>query len=164
VKRGSARARTEALALLRALVEELRRSARTIESRTGVSNAQLFLLRELRAHGPLSVNDLAVSARTGPSTASIVVQRLVRAGLAAKARSRADARSVMVTLTPAGRRVIRRAPAPTTAKLISAIEEISDADARALSRGLQSLARALKLAPHAPPLLFEDLPVRRRPK
>jgi DNA-binding MarR family transcriptional regulator len=152
----------EALAMLRALVEELRRSARTIESRTGVSNAQLFLLRELRAHGPLSVNDLAASARTGPSTASIVVQRLVRAGLAAKSRSRTDRRSVGVSLTPSGRRLLRRAPAPTTARVLRALESLSDADTRALSRGLRSLARALNLASRAPSMLFEDPPARRR--
>jgi len=156
--------RVDALAMLRLIIESLRRSARSVETRAGVTNAQLFLLQELGARGPLSVNDLAVSARTSPSTASIVVQRLVRAGLAGKARSRADARSVTVTLTPAGRRVVRRAPEPTTARVFNALESISEADARALSRGLRALARALKLTPHAPTMLFEDPPVRHRSK
>ncbi len=162
VKRPPSRARSQALALLRAIVEELRRSARTVESRTGITNAQLFLLQELRSRGPLSVNELAKSARTSASTASIVVQRLARAGLARKHRSAADARSVTVSLTAAGRRVLRHAPAPTTARVIRALEELSDVDTRALERGLRSLARTLKLAPGAASLLFEDPPARKR--
>jgi DNA-binding MarR family transcriptional regulator len=103
-----------------------------------------------------------VSAHTSPSTASIVVQRLARGGFAAKTRSRDDRRSVHVSLTPRGRRLLRTAPAPTTARVIRALASLPGADARALSRGLRSLARALKLGPRTAPMLFEDPPSRAR--
>jgi DNA-binding MarR family transcriptional regulator len=158
------RARREALTLLRLLVDSLHRSARSVERRTGITNAQLFLLQQLGDDGPLPVKSLASRARTDQSTASTVVRRLERAGLAAKRRSKADGRSILVSLTAAGRGLLRDAPSPPTAAMLRALERIPAADARALARGLRSLARSLTLAPREPAMLFEEPPSRRRGK
>jgi DNA-binding MarR family transcriptional regulator len=156
-----AHARAQALTLLRLLVDTLRRSARTVERRTGITNAQLFLLQRLREEGSLTVNELAERARTDHSTVSTVVRRLVKARLASKLRSEPDLRRVAVSITAKGRRLVRAAPAPPTAKVLRALERITDQDARALARGLRSLARALHLTPRHAAMLFEDPPRRR---
>jgi DNA-binding MarR family transcriptional regulator len=155
---GSTRApdRAGALRDLRVLVHHLRRSARAIEQRTGITNAQLFLLRTLARAGAQSVNVLAEQARTDQSTVSIVIQRLERAGLVRKARASEDRRRVLVSLTPLGAALVRRAPVPPTVTLLSALDRLSPADARALARGVRALVRALRPAPEEPPLLFED--------
>jgi len=156
VKRRASPAGRRALALLRLIVDSLRRSARTVERTTGITNAQLFLVQQVGDQGPLSVNALAALARTDHSTVSTVVRRLVKARLVTKLRSRTDGRSVVVSLTAAGRRVLRRAPAPPTAHLISAVERLSERDAQDLARGLRALARRLDLASGRPAMLFED--------
>lgn len=153
--------RTETMERVRALIAALSQSARAVERRTGVTNAQLFLLQQLAASGTLSVNDLAARARTQQSTVSIVVSRLVRAGLAAKQRSATDLRQTVVTLTTKGRRLLRHAPTPPTSALLRAIETMPDREARALSTGVHALLRSLELGPTEVTMLFEHAPTRR---
>ena len=154
-------AKRRALDQIRTLVSALSHSARAVERGTGVTNAQLFLLQELADADSLSVNDLAERARTQQSTASIVVARLVRAGLAAKRKSADDGRIVIVSLTPKGRRLITHAPVPPAKSLLRAIEALSERDSRALATGMDALVRELDLAAPEVTMLFEHARVRR---
>jgi DNA-binding MarR family transcriptional regulator len=148
--------RAQALERLRTLIGALNHSARAVERSTGITNAQLFLLQQLDVAESLSVNDLAARARTQQSTVSIVVARLVRAGLAAKRRSADDGRLAVISLTPKGRRLLRHAPAPPTSALLHALERLTDRNARALAGGLRALIRALDLTPPEVTMLFEQ--------
>lgn len=152
------RHRDVALRALRTLVDSLSRSARSIESRTGSTNAQLFLLRQLAGAETLSVNELAERVRTNQSTVSSVVSRIVRAGLVHRARVPEDGRRVALSLTPKGRRLLRRASTPPAEALLEALESLTDHEARALATGLAALLAALGLKPEQAPLLFEDAP------
>jgi DNA-binding MarR family transcriptional regulator len=153
--------RADALEHLRTLISALSHSARAVERSTGITNAQLFLLQQLATADSLSVNDLAARARTQQSTVSIVVARLVRAGLAVKRKSASDGRIAAVSLTPKGRRLLTHAPAPPTSALLHAIEELSDRDIKSLSDGLRALVSALDLSPPEVTMLFEHAPTRR---
>jgi DNA-binding MarR family transcriptional regulator len=160
-RRSSAEVRPQALERLRMLISALSHSARAVERTTGITNAQLFLLQQLAEVESLSVNDLAARARTQQSTVSIVVARLVRAGLAAKRKSAADGRIAVVSLTPKGRRLLRHAPAPPASALLRAIEALPLREARALADGVDALVRALDLSPPEATMLFEHAPARR---
>lgn len=145
-----------ALQAVRGLVAALSRSARRIEQRTGVSNAQLFLLQQIAAEQDLSVNELAARAMTHQSTASVVLSRLERRGLVQRVRSPLDARSVVLRLTPAGRRLLRRAPAPTTSEIVTAIARLSPSETRMLRVGLAALAREAGFKIEDSPMLFQE--------
>jgi DNA-binding MarR family transcriptional regulator len=140
---------------LRVVVGALSQSARAVERRTGITNAQLFLLQQIESAGPLSVSELAQRARTQQSTVSIVVARLVRARLATSVRTAADARRAAVSLTTGGRALLRRAPTPPTADVLRAVERLSPLNARRLADGLAALVRSLGLLSRPPGLLFE---------
>jgi len=157
----TAAVRTEALGLVRTLVAALSQSARAVERRTGVTNAQLFILQQLAEEDALSVSDLAARARTQQSTVSIVVARLVRAGLAKKRKSADDRRIAVITLTPKGRRLLAHAPTPPTSALLRAIELLSDRDAHTLSSGVHALLNTLDLTTPEVTMLFEHTPTRR---
>jgi DNA-binding MarR family transcriptional regulator len=144
-----------ALQGLRTIIAALGRSARAIEARTGITNAQLFLLQQLHTEGALSINDLATRARTGQSAVSIVVEHLVRRGLVHRRRSAADGRRVVTSLTTAGRALVRRAPESPTARLLIGVARLEDRDLRALARGVNALVGALGVAGEAPAMLFE---------
>ena len=164
----SLRLQRAALQGLRVLVSEMRHAARAIEQRTGLTNAQLFVLRLLdAAGGPLSVGQLATEALSSPAAVSTIVSRLGRKGLVARRTSAGDARRVELTLTPAARRILRRAPEPPTARLVEAIAALPPAKLRGLAAGIEALSTGLGLDIERAPLLFEDrrlthLPRRRR--
>jgi DNA-binding MarR family transcriptional regulator len=140
---------------LRTVIAVLSRSARAIEARTGVTNAQLFVLQQLQTDDVLGINDLAARARTGQSAVSIVVGRLVRRGLVRRRRSVGDGRRVGVSLTVAGRALVRQAPESPTARLLAAVGRLDSADLQALARGVTALIAAMGIAGVTPSMLFE---------
>lgn len=146
---------------LRALVGGLGQSARAIEERTGVTNAQLFLLQQLATGDGSSIRDLAAHAHTGQSAVSAIVGRLVTRRLVRRARSPVDGRSVILTLTESGRALVRRAPEPLATRLLRAIGDLDARELRALVRGLAGLSRSMRLPDQASAMLFEDLAPRR---
>jgi DNA-binding MarR family transcriptional regulator len=147
---------SDALQAVRALVQKLSQSARGVEGKTGVTNAQLFLLQQIGGEPNLTVNDLAARAMTGQSTVSIVLSRLERRGLVKRSRAPADGRSVILGLTVAGRRLLRRAPAPVTSELLDALRRLTPDEVRALKRGLAAVGRELGFGGKRPHMLFED--------
>lgn len=149
---------TKALQAVRGLVAALSQTAREIEQRTGVSNAQLFLLQQIAAEPDLSVNALAERAMTHQSTASVVLSRLEGRGLVQRVRSPEDARSVVLRLTPAGRRLLRRAPAPATNQIVEAIRRLTPAEVKMLRQGVCALGREAGFQCEEPPMLFQEEP------
>ncbi len=152
----SSTARAAALQGIRALVATLSRSARTVEQRTGITNAQLFLLRELAVEGALTINELAARALTGQSTVSSVVTRLEQRGLVGRERSSADGRVVTVTLTPSGRRLLQRAPEPATVRLLRVLSALRTAELRTVARALTLLNERLGVGGVESGMLFEE--------
>lgn len=144
-----------ALTCIRVLVDALYHSARAVESRTGLTNAQLAVLRQVVAHGPLTVNEVAARVSAGQSAVSTVLARLTRDGLVSRAKVPADRRQVIVQATADGRRALRRSPRPPTEELLAAVERLSLADAGRVADGLTALlARLPRRARHAR-LLFD---------
>jgi DNA-binding MarR family transcriptional regulator len=152
----------QALQNVRALVEGLSKSARSVENKTGVTNAQLFLLQQIRGGRHLTVNDLAALAKTTQSTVSIVLSRLEKKGLVKRTRSPVDRRSVVLQLTASGKRLLRRAPRPATSEVLQALGRLSKEELTAVSRGLSALGRELGFAVKPPSMLFEEVGTRRR--
>jgi DNA-binding MarR family transcriptional regulator len=145
---------------VRRLVNALSESARAVERRTGITNAQLFLLRQVEREAELTINELAALALTQQSTVSLLVKKLERAGYVQRKRSAADARRVCVTLTSRGRALARRAPDPPLARMMRALEETPAADVEALIRGVAALLKTMRVPPLSTPL-FEQFGGRR---
>lgn len=68
--------------------------------------AQYRALVVLASRGARRIVDLAEALDVAPSTAGRMCDRLVRKGLVRRHRARADRRSVLVSITAAGRRVV----------------------------------------------------------
>lgn len=145
-----------ALQAVRGLVAALGRKARVIEERTGITNAQLFFLKEIAADASLSVNALAARAMTHQSTASIVLSRLERRGLVRRVPSSEDGRSVVLQLTAAGRRLMRRAPTTATNEVVRAIGRLTASEVRMLRGGICALGREVGFACDESPMLFQE--------
>ena len=71
--------------------------------------AQYRALVVLASRGPRRIAGLAEALDVAPSTAGRMCDRLVRKGLVRRHRARDDRRVVLVSVTPAGRRVVDEA-------------------------------------------------------
>ncbi|HUJ13994.1 MAG TPA: MarR family transcriptional regulator [Thermoanaerobaculia bacterium] len=148
----------------RRIVQAMRTSHRAAEHMK-LTGAQLFVLSVLdEAPGPCSISDVAREAQTDPSTASVVVGRLVDAGYVRRERATDDSRRAELSLTARGRALLRKVPvtAPQR-KLAKALQQLRASDARTLGRLLDRLARDMGLANEPAPMMFdEDRPRPRR--
>jgi DNA-binding MarR family transcriptional regulator len=144
---------TAAFDSLRRLVHSLHSASRETERRLGVTGAQLFVLTQLRATPSLSINALAERTMTHQSTVSVVVRRLVRRKLVKKVRAADDARRVELTLTPAGSRLLDRAPEAIQVRLANAIGSLPATDRRQLARALGQLVE--QVGAGEAPMFFE---------
>jgi DNA-binding MarR family transcriptional regulator len=101
-------------------------------------------ISELHSDGPLSQQALGARLRLQKSTVSRLVDELVRDGTVERRPNPADRRSVLITLSPTGRRKaerLREAQAELFARLLAGT---SADDRRQLATLLDRLARAAR--------------------
>ncbi|HXE51907.1 MAG TPA: MarR family transcriptional regulator [Tepidisphaeraceae bacterium] len=129
----------------RAVLDALRRVLRVTRTagadtikRGGLTPAQVAALQALNCPESVSMNQVAERTMTSASSASEVVSRLVAQGLVLRNRSRADGRSVELTLSDAGRAAIAQASA-SDAGLQAGLARMAIEDKRELSRLLGQL-------------------------
>lgn len=130
---------------LRRIVQAVRIASVGAEQRTGLSGAQLFVLQQLSEAPAESLNELATRTLTHQSSVSVVVSRLVRAGLVTRARAERDRRRRVIDLTPAGRALLRDAPETFQRSLITALEALEPGELRLVGRALDLLVQRLGL-------------------
>jgi DNA-binding MarR family transcriptional regulator len=132
---------------LRAIGRELRLAERDAMDRLGLPPAQAHVLRHLGERPARSLTEMAERTHTDPSSASVVVRRLVERGLVARRPAAGDRRRTELALTAAGRALLRRLPASAADRLAAAVTALGDRQTASLARGLRALARALDAAP-----------------
>lgn len=113
------------------LGDRLRDAAEEAAGLAGALPAALVSLHEWAGGRPIDV--LAGALRVSHSRAVRVVDRLEAEGLARRARDPADARAVLVSLTPAGRRRARRVLAARAAALEGCLAGLSVAEREQLA-------------------------------
>lgn len=150
------RAVSESVDAFRRILRALRLAATKTQMVAGVSAAQLFVLRALQDGTEASLSDIASRTMTDRSSVAAVVDRLVEAELVERGTSGADRRRAAITITTAGRKVLRRAPEPPTSLLVAGLRQIDEAQRRALAEGLRALTDAMGLSEQEAGMLFED--------
>ena len=125
---------------IRSIIQSLRISGRAVEQELGISSAQLYVLQALAERPDQSINDLAYNTFTHQSSVSMVVSRLVASDLVRRSTSRGDARRVSISLTPAGRALVRKAPHTAQTRLIAGLQTFSRGELRALGDYLEAVA------------------------
>ena len=119
---------------IRRLVRALRLEDRRTQSRHGVSAAQMLVLHALQSTDGVSLNALAERIATDQSSASVVVQRLVEAGLVSRVHRADDRRHIELRLTPRGRLLARDAPPPAHGKIERVIESMPPPERRRFAK------------------------------
>ena len=140
---------------LRLLVRELRASSAAAERATGLSGAQLFVLRALAREPGLGVAALAARTLTHQSSVSVVVAKLEERGLVERVRAADDARRLVLRPTAAGRRLGSGGPDPAQERLLAGLALLTPATRRRLAADLARWTAAIGLAGGAPEMFFE---------
>jgi MarR family transcriptional regulator, organic hydroperoxide resistance regulator len=140
---------------VRSLVREIRLASTSQRGRQ-ISAAQTFVLQTLLKAPGVRINDLAEQTATDQSSVSVVVQKLVDAGLVTKERSSADGRAFEVRLTTAGRAVAKRTPLAPQRRLVDGLQHMAPARQQALANLLEEWLEALGMLDKAPPMMLED--------
>jgi len=141
---------------VRSIVRALRINTRAIELKMGISLAQLFVLQQLDNKPAESLNELAERTATHQSSVSVVVRRLVQAGLVTRTAAPHDRRRVNISLTSEGRERLAGAPQTVQAQLLAGLERLSMDQRRTLADLLELWLTSSGVDNGAPPMMFEE--------
>jgi DNA-binding MarR family transcriptional regulator len=147
---------------IRRLVRMLRVSDRQAQAELGVSGAQLFVLTELGKTPALSLNDLAARTLTDQSSVSVVVTRLVEAGLVTRDRDDRDARRLVLNLTRSGRALLQKAPPVAQERLFAVFDRLRDDERKRFADTFEEIVKNLGGDEGPAPMLFEEDAARRQ--
>jgi len=146
----------QVLDAIRRIVRALRLSSQSARRQVGLNGAQVFVLQRLSGGRAMSVNELAERTLTHQSTVSVVVQRLVDKGLVQRTRSAADGRRLELSLTEAGRKVLRQAPNAAQEQIVQALHRMGDRSRGELAVLLTKLVQTIGLEDQHAGLFFEE--------
>ena len=121
--------------------------------------AQYRMLVVLASRGPQRMVDLALALGVAPSTAGRMSDRLVRKQLVRRHRARADRRSVLVSLTAAGRQVVDEATARRRVLIAGILAKLPAAEQQAIASAFASFAAAAEIPDSLWPPVTVEVPL-----
>lgn len=128
---------------LRPVLLRLARELRKETEQLGVTARQATLLWLVKRSPGLSLAELAAEEGISPPALSGHVDRLERAGLLERVRSKEDRRRVGLRLTEEGARLLRRVRARRTTWLAARLRELEPAELAAIDAAVPALQRLL---------------------
>lgn len=127
----------------RLVFNAVRTHFRAVETRAGISGAQLWALSVVQAQPGIGVGGLAQAMDVHQSTASNLLRALLEAGLVVSAKGEEDRRAVRLQLTARGRRVLAKAPGPFSGVLPEALSRLDKRTLARLERDLGTVIEEL---------------------
>lgn len=121
----------------------LMRYVRIQDTALGVPPAQLSALSVIVFGGKKSLNELAKAEQVRPPTMSRIVDALVRDGLVKREIDRTDRRSIAITATEKGTRIMHEGRNRREKQLLELIRPLSKEEVELLDRASEILARSL---------------------
>jgi DNA-binding MarR family transcriptional regulator len=130
---------------------------RQVEKNVGVGGAQLWALSVIRSNPGIGVSELAREMDVHQSTASNLVKSLLEREMIVTAKNGTDRRAVILRVTAAGSRVLRKAPEPFTGVLPKALASLDARTLSRLDRDLGKLIAALEVDERAAGIPLSDI-------
>jgi DNA-binding MarR family transcriptional regulator len=100
---------------------------------------QFGVLTSIKSRGPLRPSDLASILERSPNSVSMLVDRMVKAGLVKRARDRKDRRTVFVSMTDKGEKAVEPAIPAGREFIRKVLSPLSDKDRHALASMLETV-------------------------
>jgi MarR family 2-MHQ and catechol resistance regulon transcriptional repressor len=125
--------------LLRRVGDALDLCQDSVFSKYGLTTEQFGVLTCIKSRGPLRLIDLASILERGPNSMSMLVDRMVKAGLVRRTRDRKDRRTVFVSMTDKGKEAVEPAIPAGWEFIHEILSPLSYDDQRALASMLETL-------------------------
>lgn len=135
---------TRVLRRFRLVFNTVKSHFRSVEKKAGLAGAQVWALSVVAGQPGIGVGALARAMDIHQSTASNLLKPLLESGLLAADRSGTDRRAVHLRITPQGRKVLLKAPAPFSGVLPDALARLDAATLARLDRDLGKLVEVLE--------------------
>lgn len=116
----------QAVMNFRQIIGTAKQHFQRVQAECDLSGAQLWALWQIDASPGLKVGELARHLSIHQSTASNLLDQLQRKDLIVRDRKDTDQRVVRVSLTPAGKAILQKAPGPARGVLPDAIDRLSE--------------------------------------
>ena len=131
------------LLTLRKVMASAKRHLVEVRDKCELSGAQLWALSQIGNQPGMTVQELATAMSVHQSTASNLVEKLVKGRLVRRKRGATDRRQVLLHATPSGSALLRKAPATASGALPAAMSRMTDEELQALEASLLVLADKL---------------------
>ncbi|MBN1238086.1 MAG: MarR family transcriptional regulator [Gammaproteobacteria bacterium] len=154
----------EILRSLRRIIRAVDLYSRKLMAEHGLSGPQLLCLKQLDARGELLSGELAKGMSLSPATVTGILDRLEGRGLVTRERRAEDKRTVLVRLTPAGRKLVEQAPSPLQDDFLFKLRALPERRQAGICRTLKTLVTMMSAEDiDAAPLLASGEAVGPRP-
>jgi DNA-binding MarR family transcriptional regulator len=139
--------RVEVADRLHSAAVHLLRRVRRVDEETGLTAARLSALSVLVFGGPVTLGDLARAEQVSAPTMSRLVTGLERDGLARRDANERDARSVLISATEEGARILHEGRARRIAELERLLGGVDEDELGTLEDAVATLEDALSRPP-----------------
>jgi len=134
---------SEVLVSLRKIIRSADLHSRHLVKTTGLTSAQLLLMRTLREKGPMTINKLSDDIQLSQATVTTILDRLEGRELVFRERSTKDKRKVFVDLTEKGKQSIIDAPLPLQEHFIEEFRGLKDWEQTLILSSLQRVGEMM---------------------
>jgi DNA-binding MarR family transcriptional regulator len=141
---------------LRRITKAIHEFSKAVDREFGITGPQLWAMRTISETGSCSAGDLASRLCVHPSTITGVIQRLEDKRLIDRQKRADDRRAVVLTLTPAGKKLLERAPHPAQGQLVNALAQFPPEDVAKLRAMLDHIVGAMELGDSKARFFFSD--------
>ena len=138
---------------LRRVVQVIHEHSKHAEHSTGITGPQLWAIKTVSERAPVSVSELAHLMYLHPATVVGILDRLESRGLVVRRRSTGDRRVVAISLSTAGKALMRRAPGVAQGLLVTGLEKLPAERRKTIARGLMLLVEILDVKDIPPKLI-----------
>ncbi len=144
------------LQAIRGIIRLVAVNSRHLATSHGITGPQLSALYALNRKGDLTGTEIADRLLLSPSTVVGVIDRLEEKCLVARKRDKEDRRRVLVSLTQAGKDLVKEVPHPIEGGLTRLLSQMPSKEKEQMADSLEACAAMLGVDGEVPPEL-DDL-------
>ncbi len=135
---------SETVQSLRRIVKTIQNYSQQVSSEFGVTGPQLWALKAILERGALPLGQLSKKMYLHPSTVTGVIDRLESKGYVVRGRDATDRRVVTVSLTAAGKGLVKKAPNPVQGKMIYGLRKLKRDELHVIYESIRKLVEIVE--------------------